>query len=553
MKALGIGCMKKYFALQLTTDFRMTHRVNIRNSSAYTATLIILLGSILLGISGCEEKKYATPQAEEIAVKKINGVKPRNVIFILSDDHRHDFMGFTGKVPGLQTPNLDRLAHEGAHCVNAFVSTALCSPSRASILTGQYAHTHTIVDNQAPMPEGLKMFPQYLQLAGYQTSFFGKWHMGDQDDKPQKGFDHWVSFKGQGVYYNPVLNVNGKQVTYSDSSYITDVLTDHALEWLKNREQQKPFFLYLSNKAVHAEFMPAKRHQGKYKDQKIDYPPSMFLTATDTSKTYALGKKQLPTEKPLQVNLRDIPEWVRRQRYSWHGVDHMYNGQIEFDDFYRQYLEVLLGIDENIGRMLAYLKETGLDKSTMVIYMGDNGFSFGEHGLIDKRHMYEESMRVPLLVWCPEMIEPETKITQLVQNIDIAPTILELAGVEKPEQMQGMSFTNLLQQKQVAWRDKVFYEYYWEDAFPQTPTIFGVRADRYKYIFNHGVWGINELYDLQNDPLEVNNLIRNHDYDSIASGLRNDMWTWLEETNGEQIPLKRIKGRKNDHLYQGTY
>ncbi len=185
--------------------------------------------------------------------------------------------------------------------------------------------------------------------------------------------------------------------------------------------------------------------------------------------------------------------------------------------------------------------------------MGDNGFSFGEHGLIDKRHMYEESMRVPLLVWCPEMIEPETIITQLVQNIDIAPTILELAGVEKPEQMQGMSFTNLLQQKQVAWRDKVFYEYYWEDAFPQTPTIFGVRTDRYKYIFNHGVWGINELYDLQNDPLEVNNLIRNHDYASIASSLRNDMWTWLEETHGEQIPLKRIKGRKNDHLYQGTY
>jgi N-acetylglucosamine-6-sulfatase len=530
----------------------MTHQVNIQNSRA-SSMLILLLVGILFIFSGCEEKKPATSSTENTVVKKISNVKPRNVIFILSDDHRYDFMGFTGKVPGLKTPNLDRLAHEGAHCVNAFVSTALCSPSRASILTGQYAHTHTIVDNQAPMPEGLKMFPQYLQLAGYQTSFFGKWHMGNEDDAPQKGFDHWVSFKGQGVYYNPVLNVNGKQVTYNDSSYITDVLADHALDWLKKREQDKPFFLYLSNKAVHAEFMPAKRHQGKYKNLKINYPPSMFLTATDTSKTYALGKKQLPLEKPLKVNLRDIPDWVRRQRYSWHGVDHMYHDQIAFDDFYRQYLEVLSGIDENIGRILTYLKETGLDKSTMVIYMGDNGFSFGEHGLIDKRHMYEESMRVPLLVWCPEMIEPETKITQLVQNIDIAPTILELAGVEKPEQMQGMSFTSLLQQKQIAWRDKVFYEYYWEDAFPQTPTIFGVRTDRYKYIFNHGVWGINELYDLQSDPLEVNNLIRDPKYDSIASGLRNDMWTWLETTHGEQIPLKRITGRKNDHLYRGTY
>ncbi|HEY9048775.1 MAG TPA: sulfatase [Ohtaekwangia sp.] len=505
---------------------------------------------ILLSLlAGCQKQK--TPEA--VAIKTISNTKPRNVIFILSDDHRYDFMGFTGKVPGLKTPNLDKLASEGAHCVNAFVSTALCSPSRASILTGQYAHTHTIVDNQAPMPEGLVMFPQYLQRVGYQTAFFGKWHMGNQNDAPQKGFDHWVSFKGQGVYYNPVLNVNGKQVTYSDSTYITDLLTDHALDWLKKRDADKPFFLYLSNKAVHAEFMPAKRHKGIYKDQKIEYPPSMFLTVTDTSKSFALSKKQLPLEKSIKANLRDIPEWVRKQRYSWHGVDYMYHGQISFEDFYRQYLEVLLSVDENIGRILDYLKASGLDESTMIIYMGDNGFSFGEHGLIDKRHMYEESMRVPLLVRCPEIVEADTKINAMIQNIDIAPTILELAGVQKPEQMQGMSFMPLLQRKEVAWRDKVFYEYYWEDAFPQTPTIFGVRTNRYKYIFNHGVWDINELYDLQNDPWEVNNLIRDPAYDSLAESLRNEMWTWLEKTHGEHIPLKRILGKKNDHLYRGTY
>jgi arylsulfatase A-like enzyme len=278
----------------------------------------------------------------------------------------------------------------------------------------------------------------------------------------------------------------------------------------------------------------------------------MFLTVTDTSKSFDLSKKQLTPEKPIQANLRDIPEWVRRQRYSWHGVDYMYDGQITFEDFYRQYLEVLTGVDENIGRLLAYLKEAGLDQSTLIIYMGDNGFSFGEHGLIDKRHMYEESMRVPLLVRCPEMIDANTKIKSLIQNIDIAPTILEFAGIQKPEQMQGMSFVPLLQQKEIAWRNKVFYEYYWEDAFPQTPTIFGVRTDRYKYIFNHGVWGINELYDLENDPLEVNNLIRNPEYDSLAKNLKNEMWTWLEETKGEQIPLKRIHGKKNDHLYRGT-
>ena len=185
--------------------------------------------------------------------------------------------------------------------------------------------------------------------------------------------------------------------------------------------------------------------------------------------------------------------------------------------------------------------------------MGDNGFSFGEHGLIDKRHMYEESMRVPLLVWCPDFIAANTKINEMVQNIDIAPTILELAGIKKPKQMQGDSFVPLLAGKEIPWRDKVFYEYYWEDAFPQTPSIFGVRTNRYKYIFNHGVWGINELYDLQSDPYEVYNQIRDPAYGELSQRLRDEMWTWLDSTGGSQIPLKRILNPKNDHLYRGTY
>ena len=502
-------------------------------------------------IFSCTKK---TDDADPLEFNIIAGVKPRNVIFILSDDHRYDFMGFTGKVPDLKTPNMDRLAAEGAHCQNAFVSTALCSPSRASILTGQYAHTHTIVDNQAPMPEQLKFFPQYLQSNGYATAFVGKWHMGDQDDQPQKGFDHWVSFRGQGDYYNPRLNVDGKKIEYSDSAYITDVLTDHALSWLKDIGHDKPFFLYLSHKAVHADFSPAQRHRGTYADIKIQYPPSMFLTATDTSKTFGLSINQIKNEATnVRANLRDIPEWVRQQRYSWHGVDYMYDGTIDFNSFYRQYLETLLGIDESIGRVLEYLKANGLDKSTMVIYMGDNGFSFGERGLIDKRHMYEESMRVPLLVWCPELISPNTKVASMIQNIDVAPTILQLAGIKKPEQMQGESFAALLEGREIPWRNKVFYEYYWEDAFPQTPSIFGVRTDRYKYIFNHGMWGINELYDLQSDPHEVYNLIRDPGHRELSQSLRNEMWKWLDSTGGSQIPLKRILNPKNDHLYRGTY
>ena len=492
-------------------------------------------------------------QPAPLLLKKIAGSKPRNVIFILSDDHRYDFMGFTGKVPGLETPNLDRLANEGAHFQNAFVTTALCSPSRASILTGQYAHTHTVVDNVAPAPASLLFFPQYLQKQGYQTAFFGKWHMGGDNADPRPGFNRWVSFQGQGLYYNPTLNIDGKVVQYKDSSYTTDVLTDLSLQWLQNQKGGKPFFLYLSHKAVHAEFKPARQDRGRYNNIQIQYPFSMSLTAGPDSKKFTRGKVQVPAGGAPEVNLKDIPAWVKAQRHSWHGVDYMYNDEIKFDDFYQQYLETLLGIDRSVGRVLEYLKQAGLDKETLVIYMGDNGFSFGEHGLIDKRQMYEESMRVPLLARCPALIKPGTKVKELVLNIDIAPSILQLAGLQKPTQMQGSSFLPLLKGEQVAWRDKVFYEYFWENAFPQTPTIFGVRTDQYKFIRSQGVWDINELYDLQKDPLEVNNLIRSPQHQEIAKGLNNELWTWLEKTNGTSIPLKRIQGKKGDHIYRGSW
>lgn len=473
--------------------------------------------------------------------------KPMNIIFILADDHRYDAMGFMNKIPGLQTPGMDRMAKEGAHLKNAFVSTALCSPSRASILTGQYAHTHTVVDNDAPLPANLTFFPQYLQKSGYQTAFLGKWHMGNTDDKPQPGFDHWVSFQGQGVYYNPTFNINGQRVKQPEGSYTTDLLTDNALDWLNHRNKQKPFFVYLSHKGVHAEFKPAKRHAGKYANLPIICPPSMYLTATDSSKIY--GEVTAPKGP---VNYKDIPQWVRRQRYSWHGVDYMYHGDIKFNDFYRQYLETLLAVDESVQRVLDWVKEQGLEQNTMVVYMGDNGFSFGEHGLIDKRHAYEESMRVPLLCWAPGLVKSGTVIPQIIMNIDIAPSFLELAGISRPANMQGSSFVDLLRGKSVNWRDKVFYEYYWEASFPQTPTIFAIRTDRYKYIYNHGVWDINELYDLQNDPYEMNNLVRDTSLRKTGMALKKELFDWLEQTKGQQIPLKYPPGR-NDHQFRNTY
>lgn len=454
-------------------------------------------------------------------LKTIAGQKKMNVIFILTDDHRYDFMGFTGKIPWQKTPHMDKLADGGAYFKNAFVTTSLCSPSRASILTGQYSHVHTIVDNVAGEPDSLVYFPQYLQNAGYTTSFFGKWHMGDDDDRPRPGFNHWESFRGQGVYYNPSLNINGKHVQFKDSSYITDLLTNHAIEWLDNRDKKKPFFLYLSHKAVHSPLAPAKRHKGMYANKKYTLPQTYWQTSNDEYKSLFW------------------PEWVKQQRYSWHGVDYMYHNHNDIDSMVQAYNETLMAVDESIGTIVDYLNKNGLANNTMIIYMGDNGFSWGEHGLIDKRHFYEESVKVPFLVYAPWLFKGGKTITKMVQNIDIAPTILELAGLQKPEYMPGKSFINLLKGDSAVWRDKIFYEYYWEYDFPMTPSIYGVRTDKYKYIRYMGIWDQNELYDIEKDPFEVNNLINKPEYADIAKKMSADLFDWLESTKGMQMPIKR--------------
>lgn len=488
--------------------------------------LLLLIG---FGVNGhAQPKKTSLPA--------IKGAKPRNVVFILTDDHRADFMGFTGKLPWLKTPNMDRLYKGGAWFKNAFVTTALCSPSRASILTGAYSHVHTIVDNQAPEPPNLIYFPQYLQKAGYQTSFFGKWHMGDEDDHPRPGFHHWESFKGQGVYYNPTLNINGKSVSFKDSAYITDLLTEHAIDWLKGRDKSKPFFLYLSHKAVHSTVAPVKRHRGMYQNMKYTLPPTYFQTLSDEYKK------------------SEWPEWVKQQRYSWHGVDYLYHTHQPIEELVQSYCETLMSVDESIGSVMDYLKEEGLDQNTLVIYMGDNGFSFGEHGLIDKRHFYEESVKVPFLAYCPELFSGGKTINKMVQNIDIAPTVLECAGLQQPAHLPGRSFLPLLRGDSTQWRDKIFYEYYWEYDFPMTPTMFGVRTDKYKYIRYQGIWDRNELYDLEADPHETTNLISKPEYAQTVRDLAGELFTWLESTGGMQIPLKRtIKHPFGDYRHPKQY
>ena len=249
---------------------------------------------------------------------------------------------------------------------------------------------------------------------------------GASADNPRPGFNHWESFKGQGVYYNPTLNIDGKQVSFGDSAYITDLLTEHAVDWMKQRDKTKPFFLYLSHKAVHSPLAPAKRHRGMYRNQKYTLPPTYYQTLSDDYKKL------------------NWPEWVKQQRYSWHGVDYFYHSHQSIEELVQLYCETLMGVDESIGSVMEYLKSEGLDQSTLIIYMGDNGFSMGEHGLIDKRHFYEESVKVPFLVHCPEIFSGGKRIDKMVQNIDVAPTVLTAAGLQPPPDMPGKSFISLL-------------------------------------------------------------------------------------------------------------
>ncbi len=462
----------------------------------------------------------------------------RNVIFVLSDDHRYDFMSCVPQCPKfLQTPHMDRMAREGAHLLNAFVSTSLCSPSRASILTGQYMHHHQVVDNQRAVPAGTLFFPQHLQQAGYQTAFVGKWHMGHDNDEPRPGFDHWVSFPGQGVYFDPTFNINGEHQTLT--GYTSDLLTDQALQWLDQRQDPaRPFFLYLSYKAVHFPFQPAPRHHGLYENEPIAYPETM----ANTSQNYA-----------------SQPRWVRDRRYSIHGIDHMQTGPFDndpvpdFDDLYRRYCETVHSLDENLGRVLTYLDEHHLSGDTLVLYMGDNGFALGEHGFYDKRDAFEISIRVPMLAYAPGLIQPGTAVSQMVQNIDLAPTILAACGISPPQEsrMDGRSMLALLQGQPTDWRDHILYEYHWEWNFPATPTQFAIRTDRYKYIFYHGHWDENGLYDLQTDPLERHNLINVPAFASLALSLQTQLFDELEASGGLSVPVRRPAGERLDQRKLG--
>jgi len=485
-----------------------------------------LVGAILMpGVNAIAQTAAPKPTASASEAPK---TRPRNVIFIILDDLRHDGMGFLQ--PQIRTPNIDLLAKRGTYFPNTVVTSSLCSPSRATILTGESTRNHGVVDNNNSSEKGLTFFPAYLQKAGYQTAFIGKWHMGQDSDAPRPGFYKWISFMGQGHYYPTegisaqaaakgqvnTLNVDGKRVP--QRGYITDELTDYAINWLqKERDPKKPFFLYLSHKAVHSDPLPPPRYAHQYDNVTFKLPES----AANTPENYK-GK----------------PMWVYNGRNSWHGIDFFYNSDMKMTEYLRYYYATLSAVDDSVGRIMAYLKKNHLEKDTLVVFTSDNGFQIGEHGLIDKRTAYEPSVRVPMIMVEPGTVPAGVVNTGRIRNLDYAPTFLDLAGVERPAQFEGQSAWPLITGKILDkdWKAPDFiYEYYWEWSFPMTPATFAIERGDMKYIQYYGIYDTDELYDLAKDPGEMRNLVNDPAYTDKKVELRRALYQQLADRNDRHV------------------
>jgi N-acetylglucosamine-6-sulfatase len=445
-----------------------------------------------------------------------------NFVFILTDDQRWDAMSnMPNSFPFLRTPNIDRLATEGARFENAFVTTSLCSPSRASFLTGCFAHTHGVRTNERnDLDERFPTFPALLQRAGYATAYVGKWHM-KPDPSPRPGFDYWLSFAGQGEYVNPSLNENGKN--FQAEGYMTDLLTDYAIRWL--RRQDGPFCLYLAHKAVHGPFTPAPRHAEAFPDAQIPQPAS------------------------FQDNMRDKPAWMRRAAVYGAKAEpwHKSQGKPVPDELPAaswdprnkdrlDYLRTILAVDESVGRVLQTLEQMRQLDNTVVAFASDNGYFLGEHRRGDKRLAYEESIRIPLLIRYPPLVRPGSRPTEMALNIDLAPTILDIAGVQPPKHMQGRSLRPVLEGRAADWRQSWLYEYFQEAWLPGVPTMLAVRTQQFKYVTYPDLQDLDELYDLQNDPMEMKNLAVVPDYHEQAAKMREELERLKKETGYTKAP-----------------
>ena len=460
-----------------------------------------------------------------------------NVLFILCDDIRWNAMSCAGH-PALKTPNIDRLANEGVRFANMFCATSLCSPSRASILTGLYAHSHGVRDNFTELPTNLTHWPMRLRESGYETAYIGKWHMGEDNDAPRPGFDYFATHKGQGKYYDTEWNLNGAG-TKPIKGYYTTIVTDLALDWLRKDHHGKPWALCIGHKAPHSFYTPEKKYMHVFDSVRVPYPDSAF-------------------------HLEDKPEWIRERLYTWHGIygplfewrkhfpDDSPAGVKDFENMVHGYWGTILSVDDSVGRLLVYLEQTKQLDNTVVLFMGDNGLLEGEDGMVDKRTAHEPSLRIPLLVRYPGLARGKV-VQQQALTIDVAPSILELCGAKPLDHIQGRSWVKMVRRGDPSWRTEWFYEYNYEKQFPYTPNVRAIRTDDWKYIHYPPGDGspdkhMAELYDLKHDPEERINLIAEPQRAPIVAQLKTDLVRLMEESGltpqNDKMPLDRGIGKE---------
>jgi len=462
-----------------------------------------------------------------------------NILFIMSDDHAYQAISAYDSSRN-KTPNIDRLAKEGMRFDRAFVTNSICGPSRAVIMTGKYSHLNGFPDNagNAWFNGEQQTAPKLLRAAGYSTAVVGKWHLNSDPI----GYDYWQILIGQGPYYNPRMKTADGFVEHH--GYTTDIITDVALDWLKNRrDKNKPFFLQYQHKAPHRQWQPPERFLDKYKGQTIPEPATLFDDYSGREKP--AGDTQMTVANHLTPNdlkLIEQPGLTPEQQAAFTKAYAEENKKLEesklegrertkwnYQRFVKDYLRCVDAVDENVGRVLDYLDESGLAKNTVVFYTSDQGWYLGEHGWYDKRWMYEESFRTPLLVRWPGKTKAGSTTSKLVMNLDFPETFLDIAGVKVPGDMQGVSIVPILEGKEPAdWRKSVYYHYYEFPAPHHVHPHYGVRTDRYKLIHFYTIdaW---ELFDLEKDPHELKSVYRDPAHASIVAEMKAELKRLMEK------------------------
>ncbi len=482
-----------------------------------------------------------------------NGTNRPNILFIISDDHAYQAIGAYGSKIA-KTPNIDRIAREGAIFTNSFVTNSICGPSRATLLTGTYSHVNKYKGNEGRFIDQLT-FPKVLRENNYETAWIGKMHLGSLP----KGFDYFNILPGQGHYFNPDF-INNNNDTVTMNGYVSNVITNLTVDWLDKRDQTKPFCLIVGEKATHREWMPDIQDLGAFDEVEFPLPPTFNdnykgrIAAKDQDMTI---DKTMRLVEDLKVHLDFSRPIYRRFAPEQKKAYQDYYGKIskEFDDkkptgeslvrwkyqrYMKDYLSVAKSLDRNIGEILGYLDKKGLSKNTVVIYVSDQGFYLGEHGWFDKRFMYEESVRTPFVIRYPGVIKPGTSIENFASNIDWAPTILSIAGATVPKEMQGVSLVPLFndeRRKNIPWVNQLYYHYYEYPKPHRVSPHFGIRTEKYKLICFYGEKKTWELFDIQKDPHELNNLYGKTD-GKVISQLKESLQKLMKKYNdGEALQI----------------